>query len=58
MCNICDLYVQIGWTPLFYAALKGHAAVVGLLLQKGAEISICDEVHVYNAAKPLMLACH
>ena len=42
--------VQAGETPLFYASLNGHVAVVQLLLQNNADISICKEVHlhIYN----------
>lgn len=44
------LLMQNGKTPLFCAAARGQVAVVQLLLQKGADISICDMVnkqHVY-----------
>ena len=51
MCKVmtaCDLYIQTGETPLFSASFNGHAAVVDLLLQNGADVSICDEVHAHN----------
>ena len=38
---------QIGRTPLFSASGKGHVAVVLLLIENGADISICNEVYVY-----------
>ena len=37
--------IQDGSTPLFYASMKGHVAVVNELLQHNADVSICDEVH-------------
>ena len=36
--------LQTGQTPVHYASWKGHASVVSLLIDKGADISICDEV--------------
>ena len=40
-------YIQTGVTPLRSASLRGHAAVVELLLLNGADVSICDEVRTY-----------
>ena len=34
----------MGRTPLIYTAWRGHVAVTELLLQKNADIGICDEV--------------
>ena len=31
-------------TPLYYASMKGHVAVVQLLLLNNADVSICKEV--------------
>ena len=39
---VCSL--QSGQTPVYSASSKGHTAVVQLLIKKGADISICDEV--------------
>ena len=38
--------IQNGQTALFYASMDGHVAVVELLLQKHADISICEMVHI------------
>ena len=38
------LFIQDGSTPLLWASLYGHTAVVELLLLNNADISICDEV--------------
>jgi ankyrin repeat protein len=37
-----DAQDNIGWTPLHYAALKRDKSVVGLLVAKGADISIVN----------------
>ena len=39
--------VQASRTPLFYASWKGHVAVVQLLLQNNADVSICKAVYTY-----------
>ena len=36
--------LQDGWTPLIWAAGRGHADVVRLLLSAGANIEAADEV--------------
>ena len=44
--NCCLLiqYAQDGATPLYIASWKGHGAVVKLLLQQHAAVSICKKV--------------
>ena len=39
---VCSL--QNGVTPFLSASLSGHTAVVQLLIENGADISICEEV--------------
>ena len=36
--------MQTGYTPLYIATVKGHAAVVDALLAKGADISLAYKV--------------
>ena len=43
-------YIQHCQTPLLRASLRGHAAVVRQLLQKGADVNICDEVCIHTLA--------
>ena len=38
------VHIQVGCTALYCAAWKGHVAVVQLLLQRHADVSICKEV--------------
>ena len=42
---VCSL--QDGDTAVNLASWKGHTAVVKLLIENGADISICDKVHTY-----------
>ena len=39
------VYIQDGETALYIASDKGHVAVVELLLQKHANVSICTKVY-------------
>ena len=38
------VYMQDGRTALYQASKNGHLATVLLLLQRGADVNICDEV--------------
>jgi len=38
--NSINLY---GWTPMFYACIKGHYEVVKFLVEKGADITYCND---------------
>ena len=42
---------KTGGTPLYWASLRGHIAVVKLLLESGADLNILDEVatHKYSS---------
>ena len=42
------LNMQEGWTALHWAAMKGHVAIVDLLVQNKADLNICDEVIFLN----------
>ena len=35
---------QTGWTPLYYASWDGHVSVVKMLLKRGADINLADQV--------------
>ena len=39
--------LQFGQTPVYSASCQGHSAVVQLLIENGADISICNEVYSY-----------
>ena len=41
----CNVYpLQHGMTPVYSASQRGHSAVVQLLIENGADVTICDEV--------------
>ena len=51
----------MGRTALIYAAWYGHVAVVELLLQESADVSICDEVCSTVSSETVIgseLKCH
>ena len=39
---------KTGGTPLYWASLRGHIAVVKLLLESGADLNILDEVATHK----------
>ena len=53
MCSF--LSIQDGNTALLVAALRGHVAVVQMLLEHNADVTICDKVLILNH---LMLTIH
>ena len=51
---------EVNYTPLHYAAEKGHSAIVALLLDKGAELDASDSVDdtpVHKAAEEGHVRC-
>ena len=42
--SLSMVMTQEGWTALYMASHQGHETVVRLLLEKGADVSICDKV--------------
>jgi ankyrin repeat protein len=49
------MLTQAGWTALIFAAAKGHASVVTLLLDAKVEVNLADNVrqpveHFYDDA--------
>ena len=41
----CAIHVQNGWTPLLYAAERGHESVTEVLLQAEASVDTPNKVH-------------
>ena len=52
-----SIYTQTGRTPLSWACKNGHRDVAQLLINKGANIDVTDEVSYQNENK-LNIACH
>ena len=50
-------YTQTGRTPLFWACYRGHSDVAQLLIIKGANMDVTDEVSYHNKNK-LNISCH
>jgi ankyrin repeat protein len=40
------LFKQYGFSPLHYAAMRGHTELVTLLLSRGADIEITNDVRM------------
>lgn len=51
----CNFYDKEGWTPLLWAAARGHSDMVSLLLDNGAYI---DMKHKVSGALPIHFAGH
>lgn len=49
--------MQYGWTPLHVAAQYGHAAVVEVLLERGAAIDKTDRVRPHRFLNPALYIC-
>ena len=43
--------LQLGWTPLHYASMKGNVDLVQLLADSGANCNIPDSVSVFLSSK-------
>ena len=39
---------QRGATALYFASQESHVTVVRVLLEKGADVNICDKVYIYG----------
>ena len=52
------MFVQNGHTALFLSSLKGQVAVVQLLMQRHADVSICSEVWTISVAQCIMGCDH
>jgi hypothetical protein len=46
-------YLQDGWTALHWAAVKGHAEIVELLIKKGADLTIKKKVSKHSGARQI-----
>ena len=57
ICNHCwtsqngSYNTQAGYTPFYLASLKGHIAIVRLLIGKKANVNMCDKVLLFICGK-------
>jgi len=42
---VCAIHMQNGWTPLLYAAKRGHESVAEVLLKAEASVDTPDKVN-------------
>ena len=45
---MCDIITQASYTPLFLASLNSRVAVVKLLIERKADVSICNKVCLFS----------
>lgn len=53
--NNCNMYDDLGWTPLLWASARGNSKIVELLLENQADINMG---HKISGALPIHLAGH
>ena len=50
MNKMCDIITQDGCTALFLALSKGHVGVVRLLIERKADVNICNKVCLFHSS--------